>query len=1222
MSLADVAQPVSSQQFPVVGVGASAGGLEAFKLFIQSIPKNSAMAYVFVQHLSSGLESQLAEILQKHTQMPVHLITNYIHLQPDHIYVIPPDQMLTVVDGSLKLEPIADRRIKIIDLFFSSLGVVHQSFAVGVVLSGSLNDGTLGLQVIKANGGLTFAQDESSAAFDSMPKSAVKAGAVDFILPPEQIVPRLIAINRPFKGGPIGEALPVPSSPDQQDEEVFKELLTLLRVRKGVNFTDYKQSTVKRRIARRMALSKIGEPKDYLHFIRENKSEQDALYQDMLISVTHFFRDTKSFDSLCKIIFPGILKQKAAREPLRIWVAGCATGEEAYSMAICLHEFLGDKAGGQKIQIFATDISETAINKARSGIYNEAELEGISIQRKQQFFIKMDGHYQVKKSIRELCIFAHHNILGDPPFSKVALISCRNVLIYLEPVLQKRALSAFHYALNENGYLMLGKSETTGSSNELFTPFNKQDRIYQPKGPHGRYPNIIPERRKPALEGQGQTLPIDKFLIKDIHKTADSILLSKYSPSGVLVNQNFDIIEFRRKTDPWLSVPMGKPSLNVLKMAREGLSFEIRSLLQQAKTQQVSVRKEGIFFKLNGIQQYVDIEVVPLADASEAYYLILFQNSVPSQNRDVRSGPKDTPEQVSESTKPLLMRIEQLENELAQAREDMRAVTEMQDAANEELQSANEELLSGSEELQSLNEELEASKEELQSTNEEIITVNNELLDRNEQLDNSRKYTEKIFSIIHDSLVVLNKELIVLRATDGFYKLFKTREQETEGQFLYKLDAGHWNTPALRHYFENILPEQGYFEGLEVGMESSRTGPMELLVNAQQFDTHTGEKLIMIAVSDITTKKKLAKTEKLLQESRDRLSFAIESAGMGTWDLTPSTGELIWDKRSKELFGYTSAGSAHYNIFLGQVHPDDRSNLHEIIQKTLRGENGGNFNAQYRMVRPPDQKICWMKSKGKAYFDEQNQPVRFVGTVLDISTEKQAEQNMGKLLQEKDEFMSIASHELKTPITSIKAGLQILERSMTGKEEFKNILLLAKRANQQTGKLADLVKDLLDVTKIQSGSLVLDKFRFPIVGFVRECCEQISDKSGDYEIIIHGSEDLMVYADRNRTEQVMTNLITNAIKYAPGSNIMKIAITKEIGSVKITVTDFGIGVAKEKIPFLFDRFFRAEEVTKNYAGLGLGLYISAEIVKRHHGEIGVESEPGKGSSFWFTLPDE
>ncbi|MGI4020538.1 MAG: CheR family methyltransferase [Janthinobacterium lividum] len=1222
MSIADdLNQSVSNQQFPIIGIGASAGGLEAFRLFIGSIPENSGMAYVFVQHLSSGFESQLTEILQRHTQTPVHLITDNIHLQPNQIYVIPPDQLLTVVDGSLKLEPLADRKIKTIDLFFSSLGVVHQSFAVGVVLSGLLNDGTLGLEVIKANGGLTFAQDESSAAFESMPRNAAKSGAVDFVLPAEQIVPKLIAINHSFQANFVKETEPAPAPPDEQEEEIFKGLLAVLRVRKGVDFTNYKQSTVKRRIMRRMALSKIGEPKDYLHFLRENKSEQDALYQDMLISVTQFFRDTKSFDSLCKIIFPGILKQKMAREPLRIWIAGCATGEEAYSIAICLHESLGDKADSQKIQIFATDISETAITKARSGIYSEADLDGISPGRKQQFFTKLDGHYQVNKPIRELCVFAHHNILNDPPFSKVDLVSCRNVLIYLEPVLQKRAFSAFHYALNEKGYLMLGKSETPGSNNELFTAFNKQDRIYQAKGTHGRYPNTIPERREKVLKAQDQTGPLNKASIKDIHRTADSVLLSKYSPAGVMVNEHFDIIEFRRKTDSWLSVPMGKPSLNVLKMAREGLSFEIRGLLQQAKTQQVAVRKEGIFFKLNEVQQFVDIEVVPLADAAEQYYLILFQNSISLQNHDVTVRSKGAPEQASEHTNPLLGRIGQLESELTRAREDMRAVTEMQDAANEELQSANEELLSGSEELQSLNEELEASKEELQSTNEEIITVNTELLDRNEQLNNARKYTEKIFSTVHDPLIVLNKELVVLRATDGFYKLFKTREQETEGRFLYELGAGHWDSPALRHYLESILPEQGYFESLEVDMTSSRAGHMVLLVNAQQFETHTGENLITMAVSDITSKKKLAQTEKLLQESRDRLSFAIESAGMGTWDLIPPTGELIWDKRSKELFNYTSDASAHYSIFMNQVHPDDRDNLHELIQRTLKGENGGNFNAQYRMIRPPEQKICWMKSKGKAYFDDQNKVIRFVGTVLDISTEKLAEQNMGKLLQEKDEFMSIASHELKTPVTSIKAGLQILDRSMSGKVEFNNIHSLVKRASQQTGKLADLVKDLLDVTKIQSGNLVLNKVSFPILELIRECGEQISGKTEKYEIKIEGSEDLVVYADRNRTEQVLTNLITNAIKYAPGSNLMEIAVTREISAVKITVTDFGIGVAKEKIPFLFDRFFRAEEVTKNFAGLGLGLYISAEIVKRHQGEIGVESEPGKGSSFWFTLPD-
>lgn len=706
------------------------------------------MAYVFVQHLSADHESSLTEILQKHTKIPVSLIANRVRLEQDHIYIIPPDKLLNAVDGTLKLELVKDKKLKIIDIFFTSLGIVHQSYAVGVILSGALNDGTLGLQVIKTYGGLTFAQDPLSAAFDSMPQSAIKSGAVDFVLPPEQIVPKLVAINHAFHTDYSNNE--VEKEVSDEDTEVFKKLLTVLRMRRGLDFTNYKPSTIKRRIIRRMALNNIEKPQNYLLFLRENKNEQDSLYNDLLISVTNFFRDPQSFELICSTILPNILNQKSATEPIRIWVAGCTTGEEAYSMAICLQEYLGDKATTRKIQIFATDVSEIAIAKARSGIYRSTDVAGLSPIQLQQFFSKHDGSYHVNKSIRDMCIFAHHNLLKDPPFSKIDLISCRNVMIYLEPVLQKKALSTFQYSLNEKGYLMLGKSETIGTSTDLFAPFNKQGKIYQPKGPHGKFRNETSARSEQNLKDIDRNIQ-NESAEPDFNKIADSILLSRYTPAGVLVNQSYDIIHFRGKTEDWLSQLPGKPSFNVLKMARDGLSFEIRSLLHLAKTKETNVKKEGVFYKLNQVLQYVNIEVIPLTEGQETCYLILFQNSI--QVEPLLSDNDSSSRNSGESINAWIQRIEQLEKELTQTREDMRAITELQEAANEELQSANEELLSGSEELRSLNEELETSKEELQSTNEEITIINNELLDRNEQLNNSRKYTEKVLNTIYDPLV-------------------------------------------------------------------------------------------------------------------------------------------------------------------------------------------------------------------------------------------------------------------------------------------------------------------------------------------------------------------------------------------------------------------------------------------------------------------------------------
>jgi len=1208
-------------QFPVVGIGASAGGLDAVKSFLKALPAKSGMAYVFIQHLSPQHESTLPEILEKIAPFPVQHITDNVHLEQDHLYIIPENKIVTVIDSTLKLAPLDSKKTKqtnTIDLFFSSLGVVYQSYAVGIVLSGALHDGTLGLQVIKSYGGLTFAQDEGSAAFDSMPKSAVNAGVVDFVLPPEKIAERLISINHPFHSEytheEVKKALP------QQDSEVFKQILTVLRVRRGVDFNYYKQNTLKRRIIRRMALNKIEKPADYLNFLRENKSEQDALYNDMLISVTNFFRDMQTFEVLCDTMFPELLSKKTSNDALRIWVAGCATGEEAYSMAMGLQEYLGDKAAALKIQIFATDISEIAIAKARNGIYNQTELAGVSPSRLQQFFVKLDGSYQVSKTIRDMCVFAHHNLLKDPPFSKIDLVSCRNVLIYLEPVLQKRALTTFNYSLNEDGYLMLGKSESIGNNTDLFKSYRSSDKIYSRKGPPGRFINV-------ASRDSEQTFrEIDKNIQKesankDVFKIADEAMLANFMPAAVLVNEKLDVVQFRGSTETWLVPPTGRPSFNILKMAREGLSFELRNILHLAQKTTQPVRKFGIFFKVNDLQQFVNIQALQLTQNSELHYLVVFQ---PASSTGIQPNMFDTGQSTENMNyNASELRIEHLERELIQTRADMRGVTDAQETANEELQSANEELLSGSEELQSLNEELETSKEELQSINEEIMIVNKELLDRNDQLNNARLYTEGIVNTIRDPLLILDNNLRVKRATSGFYTKFKTSEKETEGHYLYEISNGQWDIPKLRELLDNILPAKKELDDFEVTQVFPLLGKRSMCLNARQIDNINGEPLILLAIEDITYKRKveegLAEAERLLTESRERLKFAVDSAGLGTWDYDPQTRELICDKRCKEVFGFVPAASVDLPCFYEMIDPDDRADLENKINEALANKDHGEFDAEYRTI-PINGKVKWLKAKGRAYFNDQGVATRFIGTLLDITIQKLIDVATIELLRKKDEFISIASHELKTPITSLKLMLQMMERTTVKNEEMKDFIGSVKKSIKQVDKLVGLIKDLLDVTKIQSGKLELQKTTFLLDDLVRECCEESQMQSPHHKLTIEGDTNITVNADRNRLEQVLVNLISNAIKYSPEADKVIIRVERVPEGAKISITDFGIGIPADKLPMIFDRFYRVDEKSQRYAGLGLGLYISSEIIRRHDGYIIIESEVGKGSTFWFVIP--
>ncbi len=863
--------PATVQNFPIVGIGASAGGLDAFKRLLAAIPESSGMAYVLVQHLDPSHESLLPEILQRVTKIPVHEITEDIHLAPDHIYVIPSNKMLVSTDGVLKL---TDREKKInfsIDVFFTSLADVHKEFAVGVVLSGTGSDGTLGLKAIKEHGGISIAQDSESAAYESMPQSAVNAGVVDFILAPEKIPAQLLQINKAYKTNHFyknEEELP------KDDEDIFKQIIMLLRQRSGVDFTYYKQPTFHRRIARRIALVKKKNLADYLKFLLTDKAEQEALFQDVLIPVTSFFRDPKTFQTLTETVFPILFKDRTAYEPIRVWIAGCSTGEEVFSIAIALHEYITEAGGvsphsfkegvGGRFQIFASDISEKAIKKARAAIYTKADVEKLSAIQLQNYFVKNNGGYEVNKFIRDICIFAPHNFLKDPPFAKMDLISCRNVLIYMDTFLQKKAFTTFHYALKENGFLILGKSETPGASSDLFTQISKHDKIYSRKPVPGRFMHVATERREVGLTTKDKTATKYETIHTDFRKSAEAIIISK-SPASVVVNEAMDLVHIHGDITPFLQAPPGKPTHNLIKMAREGLAFELRNAIHKAKKEQASVTKENIPINENGKQSLVTIEVIPLADTIDTHYLIQFEKKIiPPEAGEHRSPSGKT----TETSRRLSGQNQQLEKELSQTREDMRSITEDMEAANEELQSANEELQSSNEEMQSLNEELETSKEELQSTNEELIIVNQELLDKQEQLNAARNYSDNIITTIREPLIVLDKILRIKTANASFYKKFNTKEDETEGELFFEIQNQQWDDPEIRFMLERLLSKKEQLTEFEINLKFPSIGERTLLLNARQIiNEKNSEKLILLAIEDITEQ---VAAQKIIEKGEER----------------------------------------------------------------------------------------------------------------------------------------------------------------------------------------------------------------------------------------------------------------------------------------------------------------------------------------------------------------
>ena len=765
----------SQGQFLVAAIGASAGGIEAFSELMSNLPEDTGMAFVLIQHLDPKHHSILTELLAKETSMTVREVTDGMGLEPNHVYVIPPNATMSLSNHTLRLGPRGEVRgmHMPIDHFMRALAEEQGNRAIGVILSGSGTDGTLGLAEIQAQGGVTFAQDEHSAKYDSMPRSAVAHGCVDYVLPPKGIARELARVARhPYVSRDGAEPAEIPAT----DHSGLNMIFQLLRRNTGVDFTHYRQSTILRRIQRRMVVHKIDRLPEYVKYVQTNPAEINALYQDMLINVTSFFRNPGVFEAMKSEVFARLLKDRGPESAVRMWTPGCASGEETYSVAIALLEFLGDKASEVPIQLFGTDVSETSIVKARSGVYPENIQGDVSADRLRRFFTKTEGGYRISKTIRDMCIFAQHNVLNDPPFSQMDLICCRNLLIYLEPVLQSKVISLFHYAAKPGGYLVLGSSEGVGTIAKLFNMEDRTYKIFSKKPSASRQLvtfslNRQEERaefgpvRMPARQPEGP------WNYVEAQKEFDRRLLAQYAPAAAFVNEDMEIVHTRGNVSRYLKLPPGKASLNILKMAREGLLFELRSALNRAKKENVAVRKQKVQVKIgngngnekiaaSGQTHSVNFEAVPirLGNTRDRYFMVLFQDSSPEAFR----AREQKPEREAPGT---AARIGKLEEELAATKDYLQSVIETQEATNEELQSANEEILSSNEELQSTNEELETAKEELQSANEELSTVNDELRNRNIEITRINNDLTNLLTSIDIAVVMVASDLTIRQFT-------------------------------------------------------------------------------------------------------------------------------------------------------------------------------------------------------------------------------------------------------------------------------------------------------------------------------------------------------------------------------------------------------------------------------------------------------------------------
>jgi two-component system CheB/CheR fusion protein len=826
----------------------------------------------------------LVDILSRATAMPVCQAADGVLVEPDRVYVMPPNTALHLSEGALRVTlgaPGSGPRM-LIDRFLRSLAEDRKNKAIGVILSGTGSDGAEGLRAIRAQGGVTFAEDQGSAKFGGMPQRAVATGCVDFVMPPEAIAQELARMaNQPWPIPPTAAGKTgVPDRETAPDD--LSQVFVLLLETTGVDFSLYRQATIQRRIRRRQTLLKAENLRAYVGYLREHPEEIRALHQEILIRVTRFFRDPEAFQALREQVFPQLLERASADSPIRLWVPGCATGEEAYSLAMSLTEFLEETASKIPIQVFATDINQAVIDVARAGSYSRGVDRSVGPERLRRFFTQTDRAYQIGKEIRDKCVFAKQDLLNDPPYSKLDLISCRNVLIYLGPALQERVIPLFHYALKPMGFLMLGTAETAGAFSDLFTLIDKKHKLHSRKDVS---PRAFPRYASASFASLRDDLagPEPKPVREEprdasvFQRLADRITIENYGPAAVIVGDDHEIVEIRGRVEPYLQPVQGKASLNLLKMARgAALSIELHAAIEKAKKDGGRVRKEAIPAGEEAEIRFVNIEVFPLQQKDRRTFLVIFDELPPSAPKAEDAATAE--ETLSADEQALRQRDllnTELKQDLAETRARFLALIGQYASANEESQSAQEEFQSSIEELQSLNEELETTKEELQATNEELTTVNDELQTRNVELGQSRDFTRSIVQTIQQPLLVLNTDLIVNTANGAFHRCFQSAPGTTEGRPLYEIEGGRFDSPDLRTLLEEVLPKKRAFRDFELAADFANDGHKVLLIGACQLDAAD---MILLSIDDITERRN---SERAFRRAEDHLRQAQKMAAMG-----------------------------------------------------------------------------------------------------------------------------------------------------------------------------------------------------------------------------------------------------------------------------------------------------------------------------------------------------
>ena len=1218
---------VGHSTFPIVGVGASAGGFEAFRELLGHLPDSTGMAFLYVQHLDPHHESRLSELLARATRMQVVEAAHDLPVEIDHVYVIPPNTNMTIAKGVLRLTPRGESRAPhlAVDHLLRSLAEDQQTRAIGVVLSGTGSDGTIGLSAIKSVGGITFAQEPDSARQAGMPKSAIDSGCVDFVAPVEAIARRLVEVSRhPYQR-------PQSEEPQPQDEDQLEAMLRIVQHRTGVDFREYRDSTIRRRVLRRMALHGHRSHADYLRLLAANRNEIDALYQDLLINVTQFFRDPELFDLLKRSVFPEIARGKSAGAPIRIWVPGCSTGQEPYSLAMALWEFLDAEALRPSVQIFATDLSDpVSLDRARAGIYPESIEAEVSPERLRRFFTHEDHTYRICKEIRDACIFARQNMTSDPPFSHVQLISCRNALIYMSVSLQKRVLPTFHYALDAPGFLVLGSAESVGPFTDLFDVVDRDHKVFLKKPTATRLLPLFARNERGGFDSDaGLRAPTPAAAEASFQREADRLLLTRYSPAGVLIDENFDVLQFRGHTSPYLEAPPGEPTTNLLRMARGGLLPGLRDALLEAKTRGASARRERLNVRGEEKVREIDLLVVPVrpADAPAGCLLVLFEeppHAAPRArraalwrrlagwfrggNRPRGAGPTDERRSPSaELSDPFALR-----QELSATKEFLQTLLERQNAANEDLRSANEEILSSNEELQSTNEELETAKEELQSTNEELTTVNEQLNSRNAELNLLNNDLINLQDSTTIPIVVLDSELRIRRFTPPAKRILNLLPSDL-GRPISDLAAAIAITD-LEQLVSQVIES---VRSIERQVQDADGRWHELRIHPYRTAENRIEGAVLVLI-DIDAAKR---AEVAIRDARDYADAIVETVREPLLVLDAKLRVRRANRSFYQTFQVAAAETEMQPLFEVGARQWDIPELRSLLEGVLPGRRAiHDFEVTLTF---PKIGVRTLRLNARPILSD-GKPDLILLSLEDLTSQR-AEEALRSADRRKDEFLAILSHELRNPLGAMLNSVELLKRVGGLPEPAEHARDLLERPLRLMTRLVD---DLLDVTRITENKIELRKQRISLATSIEAAVDntrvQVGEHGPDLRTVLP-AEPLWVEADPVRLTQMISNLLSNAVHYTPAGGEVRITCERDAAArqIVISVRDNGIGIAEDQIEPIFEMFNQGSApVGSKLGGLGLGLALTRKLAELQGGSIEARSAGvGQGSEFIIRLPE-